>query len=114
MECNNCGANLKDGVNFCPKCGSKVEEKLESVVSVEEQKVSDMPETPVATVSYPASQIPVVEVSDYASQPEPVVLQKKKHTTHSCNLLHHRDRICCCHSCRALLLEDFVNKGIEA
>lgn len=30
MNCNNCGANLPEGVKFCPRCGSAVEASYEA------------------------------------------------------------------------------------
>lgn len=35
MKCQNCGADLDDGVLFCRECGAKVEMQENTVVNVE-------------------------------------------------------------------------------
>lgn len=35
MKCQNCGADLDDGVLFCHECGAKVETQKNTVVNVE-------------------------------------------------------------------------------
>lgn len=76
MLCKKCGANVLDGIKFCPNCGSSMEAPVEAPVksNINNNMQGGYSSTPVGIETPAASVTPVATAMPTASvTPEPVV-----------------------------------------